>query len=65
MCLSLHWLAFCWAVSVQYVCVSSLAGLLLDRRCGVCVYVCVLVGLLLGNRFYTVYKGTENKKEKH
>ena len=34
-----HCLASCWAVGVECVCVSSLAGLLLGRRCGVCVFV--------------------------
>ena len=41
-CVSLHWLASCWAVGVECVCVL---GLSLGRKCGVCVCVCVCVCL--------------------
>ena len=50
--MSLHWLASHWALGVECVCVcvSSLPGLSLGRRCGVCVCVSSLAGLSLGRR---------------
>ena len=45
-----HCLASCWAVGEECVCVSSLAGLLLGRRCSVRVCVTSPADLLLGHR---------------